>query len=320
MATLIAERPVPGLEVVDLGRVRPRELVHLWEREIRLWREVLGWDVSDAVRGLSRAVDRGGLLGKVARSGGEALGYTYFGVEGSRAVISGLVVPPHRGAEVGEALVDALLEDVGRLRVRRVETQFLCFESEWLAPCFESHGFDTHWREFLRLDLDRVSSRSPSADGFLLLPWSGWNLSEMAHLMEQAHRGGLDATVNELYRTADGCRLLLNNIARQRGCGEPLVSASAIGRDGATDRAAGFALVTEIASRHGHLAQIAVAPPFQGRGVGRLLLQHVMRQLAASDFSTLSLMFSNGNERAASLYRGAGFETAHRFPVFTRES
>lgn len=325
MASLIAERPVPGLEVIDLSRVSAVALEPLWEREIRHWRETLGWDVRGAIRGLKRAVERGSVAGKVALAGEEVLGYGYFGVEGRRGVVSGLVAP-HGSSIVGEALVSAVLEEMESVGVGRVETQFMGFEAPWLTPCFEARGFETCWREFLRRPVTGLSSassleaRASEARGVLVLPWSGWNLSEMAQLMEQAHRGGVDASVNELYRSTEGCRLLLNNIARQRGCGEPLLSASMVARDGATDRAAGFALVTEIAPGHGHLAQIAVAPAYQRRGVGTLLLANVLRQLEASECESISLMYSTANRRAGSLYRAAAFEPVYRFPVFTRDA
>ena len=94
---------------------------------------------------------------------------------------------------------------------------------------------------------------------------------------------------------------------------------SAVAREPSTDAAAGFAIVTEIAKGHGHLAQVAVDPVFQRQGVGRLLLERTLDRLAAIGNRTLSLMVSHGNDRALGLYRTLGFESTHRFPVFSLE-
>jgi len=320
MASFVAERAPANLQVVDLSRVRPRELKSLWEREVRLWRDKLDWDVSGAMSALERAVDRGGLNGKAIRCGGVIAAYAYYVVEGDRGVISGLVVSPaFRDSEIGRMMLHAILEDLYRRGVRRIETQFVCFDAPWLAECFEAEGFQTFWRDFLRRTVSRVHPDAGSSNRVVLLRWTAWNLSEMAALMERAHRGGADAEMNELYRSSSGCRLLLNNIVRQRGCGKALTEVSTVAREPSTDAAAGFAIVTEIAKGHGHLAQVAVDPIFQRQGVGRLLVTNTLDRLAAIGIRTLSLMVSRDNDRALHLYRSLGFESIYRFPVFSLE-
>ncbi len=320
MSSLIAERAAANLQVVDLCRVRPHELRSLWEREARLWRERFDWDVTTAMSALERAVDRGGLVGKAIRCDGVTAAYAYYVVEGDRGVISGLVVSPaFRDSEIGRMMLHAILEDFYRRRVRRIETQFVCFDAPWLAESFEAEGFQTVWRDFLRRTVSRVHPEAGPSSRVVLLPWTAWNMSEMAALMERAHRGGADARMNELYRSSSGCRLLLNNILRQRGCGKALAEVSTVAREPATDAAAGFAIVTEVAKGHGHLAQVAVDPVFQRQGVGRLLLTNTLDRLAEIGIRTLSLMVSRDNFRALHLYRTLGFEPTCRFPVFSLE-
>ncbi len=320
MSSLIAERPAANLQVVDLSCVRPYELRSMWDREVRLWRERFDWDVTTAMSALERAVDRGGLVGKAIRCDGVTAAYAYYVVEGDRGVISGLRVSSgFRDSEIGRMMLHAILEDFYRRRVRRIETQFVCFDAPWLAECFEAEGFQTFWRDFLRRTVSRGKPNAVSSSRVLLLPWTAWNLSEMAALMERAHRGGADAEMNELYRTSSGCRLLLNNIVRQRGCGKALAEVSTVAREPSTDAAAGFAIVTEIAKGHGHLAQVAVDPTFQQQGVGGLLLRNTLDRFASIGIRTLSLMVSRDNDRALRLYRTLGFESTYRFPVFSLE-
>jgi ribosomal-protein-alanine N-acetyltransferase len=81
----------------------------------------------------------------------------------------------------------------------------------------------------------------------------------------------------------------------------------------------GFVVVTEIAPGQGHLAQIAVLPAYQRQGVGRMLVSHCLRQLAARHFDTLSLIVSRANQRAFRLYQTMGLQEILAFPVFVWE-
>jgi mycothiol synthase len=67
------------------------------------------------------------------------------------------------------------------------------------------------------------------------------------------------------------------------------------------------------------LAQIAVVPDYQGRGVGRCLMDYSVARLAERHFDTLSLMVSRANAPALRLYQRMGFQSVLAFPVFTWE-
>jgi ribosomal protein S18 acetylase RimI-like enzyme len=142
---------------------------------------------------------------------------------------------------------------------------------------------------------------------------------EASSIMRSAHAAGIDARMNELYRSSEGCRSLLTSVLRHRGCGAAILDASSVARDPRSDRAAGFAVVTETSPRRAHLAQLAVAPDYQGRGLGRRILSRVIERLTEMGYEGLSLMVSRENHRAVDLYRSTGFELALAFPVFSRD-
>lgn len=60
------------------------------------------------------------------------------------------------------------------------------------------------------------------------------------------------------------------------------------------------------------LLTIAVDPKHQGKGLGKLILNELMARLAANGAESLFLEVRVSNERARSLYRGAGFEEISR--------
>ncbi|HJS74226.1 MAG TPA: hypothetical protein VJ921_08075, partial [Vicinamibacteria bacterium] len=249
MSTLPLSRGEPDLQIVDLDSLRPSELEGFFRRELALWRDRLAWDVSSAISSFRRALERGGVTGKAVRCGSSVAAYGYFLVESNRGVLTGLAVAPEwRGKDVGPVLRRAMIEEIAQRDVPRIESQFLSFDAPWLVPCFDAQGFETFVREFRRLPLKGRRARGgepPAEDPFLHRGWRSWNLTEASAVMQSAHVSGIDARMNELYRSAEGCRSLLTSVLRHRGCGSAILDVSSVARDPHTDRAAGFAVVTE---------------------------------------------------------------------------
>ncbi len=62
----------------------------------------------------------------------------------------------------------------------------------------------------------------------------------------------------------------------------------------------------------GHLDRIAVAPKFQGKGVGRLALEHAMRTLIGSGAKRIALSTQSTNAVSRSLYESVHFQRSSR--------
>lgn len=65
------------------------------------------------------------------------------------------------------------------------------------------------------------------------------------------------------------------------------------------------------------VAHLAVLPPFEGHGIGQLLLSHAEAKAKRAGFSTIALTVEVDNERALSLYSRRGFRVieTRRFPA-----
>jgi ribosomal protein S18 acetylase RimI-like enzyme len=306
------------VQIVDLCTVTTAELEALWQGEETLWRQRLLWDISAVLATLRRMVARGGLPGKAVRVGGQTVGYTYYGITGHLGCIANLVITPAwNQAAVGEPLLRATLEALHARGVSRIESRYVASDSPWLVAACERWGLRTYWREFLRLDLPHVRAATQSRESVHVVPWRGAPLGEAAAVMQAAYAGTIDAELNTLYRTVEGCQLVLDTILNQGGCGKPVLEASAMLYD--RGQSAGCVVITETAPRQGHLAQVMVQPAVQRRGLGRLLLHYSMSQLATRQFDTLSLIVSRANHRALSLYQAMGWHTVLAFPVFVWE-
>ena len=84
------------------------------------------------------------------------------------------------------------------------------------------------------------------------------------------------------------------------------------GRPGKAD---GFVL-TRLTAGEAEILTIAVARPRRGRGIGRALMDAVLRRLHSERAKELFLEIGPGNDRAIALYRRLGFEEVARRPSY----
>ena len=318
MSSISSEHPIPRFQVVDLCTVTSAELEGLWHHEAQWWREHLLWDISHPLEALRRVIRRRGVPGKAVRVGTQTVGYTYYVISGSLGVLSGLVVAPAWNIpEVGESLLQATLDAIHQRGVRRIECPWVSMAAPWLVPMCERAGLQTAWRAFLRVGLARAHTLVQSPALIQLEPWRERHVHEAAAIMQAAYQNTVDVELNMLYRTVEGCGNVLDNLQQQGGCGPLVTEASVFAHS--RGQGIGFVVVTEIAPRQGHLAQVAVLPAYQRQGVGRMLVHHCLTQLAARHFDTLSLIVSRENQRAFRLYQAMGLQEILAFPVFVWE-
>jgi GNAT superfamily N-acetyltransferase len=316
---------MPAAHVVDLSVVMPAEWEGLWQREAQFWRERLFWDISDSLARLRRAVEHRVLSGKALQAGTQSIGYAHYVISGHLGVIPSVVTSPECDDEGVALLIQEIVGTLRRAGASRIESPFISTDISRFCPFFEQEGFRTYWREFLRIRLHRTAPATPSSSSSRAAPgfsptnvkleaWRGSDLREAAQIMWSAYEGGIDAEMNEHYRSQDGCELVLDDVLHQGGCGMPVPEASAIARH--RGQITGLSILTEVAPRQGHLAHVAVAPKYQRQGIGRLLLMHGLSELADRDFETVSLIVSRLNVRALSIYKMMGFDPVLSFPTF----
>ena len=61
-----------------------------------------------------------------------------------------------------------------------------------------------------------------------------------------------------------------------------------------------------------HVANLAVAPKYRRRGLGKRLLHHVLARAAEKEIKSATLEVRSGNQAAQSLYTSFGFEVVGR--------
>ena len=74
--------------------------------------------------------------------------------------------------------------------------------------------------------------------------------------------------------------------------------------------------VTVVAQDYARIANLCVAPDYQGLGLGRALLASMLRTARACGARLVFLEVRAGQQRAQALYRAAGFHPAGRRPGY----
>ena len=78
-------------------------------------------------------------------------------------------------------------------------------------------------------------------------------------------------------------------------------------------------VIARAAADEGEILNLAVAPAQQRHGVGRLLAQQALEDLAARGARSVYLEVRESNAAARRLYEGLGFEAVARRPNYYRQ-
>jgi len=343
----VAPRFAP-FEILDLRQVRARALAPLFEEEEKDWGERLHWDYHSSVEMIRRHLDARSLPGYIAMRQGVVAGYTFFVYEDDKGLLGDLYVAeafrderpfadapdsgaPDSGARgVATALLERALETLQHTPgLRRIEAQLLDFGLEPLEPVFSARGFRCFPRLFFYKQLAPAqpgatppAATAPEAAVAVaeLRAWEDGDFEPMAELIVAAYRGHPDSQINDHYGNTAGALRFLKNIVLFPGCGVFQADASvvAVAAGGGEGPLLGAVLTSQVARGVGHVTQVCVRPEWQGRGLGRALLEAALRRLEAKGCHGASLTVTAENRGAISLYRSMGFAVIKEFAAYSR--
>jgi hypothetical protein len=274
-----------------------RELRPLLDEECSLWQSELGWDFSDVRAAVGTGIDRGSLPGRVVIEGSRASAYCYYMVDAGRVIIGSIFAGrEHRARGIEDALVSAVVVDArGERGSGRVECQTLFCTSDAVDRRFESAGFSSRLRHYMRRDLrGPLPPRDPLLPGGVALrPLRREDLPAAADIVYRSHVGTVDAALNLTYATPATCRAFVETLVLRSGCGRFDADASRLA-EGPRGPVA-VLVASRLAAANGHVCQVSVTPEAQGRAIS----------------AALSVTVSN--DRAQRLYELLGFRTQRTF-------
>lgn len=311
------------IEILDLRHFNAKQLRQLLEQEADLWFRRLRWDYRSSTELLLQYLDSRILPGFVALDRGRVCGYTFCVYEGHKAVIGDLYASAEHPAplDVSHSLAHHILETLNSSPdIERIEAQLLLFDSGILAPAFANLNPNRPaFSAFPRLFLERKltpNTATPLPPVPVDLELCGWNASfyqPSAELIQRAYQGHIDSTINDQYRSLAGSLRFLHNVVRFPGCGTFDPQSSWVLRDRKTRALVAVILCSRVAPEVAHVTQLCVAPSYQGRRLGGLLLNVCMARITQHRYAALTLTVTEANTAATRLYAAAGFTTRHRF-------
>jgi ribosomal protein S18 acetylase RimI-like enzyme len=170
-------------------------------------------------------------------------------------------------------------------------------------------------------DSERSRRGQPTA-GHGDLEITTWERSldrQAAQLIYITYRQHVDALINDQYASETGAARLIENIVQHRGCGDAVPGASRAAVHRPTRKLAGLLAITAVRPRTAHIPQIAVAPEFQGAGLGTQMMAAGFAECMRKGFEEISLTVTDANSGAVRLYERLGFETFRTFGAFVWE-
>jgi len=279
----------------------------LLAEEAQQWREELQWDYRASIELIKKFLDARSLTGSVAMEEGNPVGYAFYVLEDRKGLVGGLFVSPrHSQQSLSQRLLsDTLMTLSGIPKIERVEAQLIPFGYA-LASFPQSNG---------AAPPDVVSGpiREGPGAGLILDRWDHRHFEPCARLIQLAYANHVDGEINDQYRSESGALRFLKNIIILPGCGQFQPDASFVARPPHSNHLVGVVLTSCVAAGVGHTTQICVMPGYQGRGLGRLLMEASIRALRARRYTAASLTVTSSNDRAVHLYEQLGFTTIKKF-------
>ncbi|HVA94446.1 MAG TPA: GNAT family N-acetyltransferase [Candidatus Dormibacteraeota bacterium] len=313
------------MQIVDLRQLSSRQLDPLLAEEAEQWRQELQWDYQASIQLIKKFVDVRSLTGSAILENGRPIGYTFYVLEDHKGLVGGLFVSPrHAQQELSQRLLtDTLTTLSGIPKLERVEAQLIPFGYA-LDPVLSEYGFQLYMRQFMIAELSAANGAKPldvlpglilngPGAGLVLERWDHRYFESCARLIQLAYANHVDGEINDQYRSESGALRFLKNIIILPGCGQFQPEASFVLRPPHENHLVGVVLNSRVSAGVGHTTQICAMPGYQGRGLGRRLMEASMQALRVRKFKSVSLTVTSGNERAVSLYEKLGFVTVKKF-------
>ena len=305
--------------LIDLDYLRGPDLEPVLEAQRANWLKRLAWDNRDATDEIRRLLDQRCLAGLAAVVGGCPVGYSYFMLQGSKAVVGEVfVLPAHRVPYLEGALLEMTVATAFQVSgVKRVEGQLTSLDAFPDMQIGVRGDLQVYPRQLMiRESCEALPSAGPVDPGMRFLPWTDSQLRPASELIAEAYAGHVDANVTEDYRSVSSAERFLQQTINRGSRGRFLPEASLVARQASSPTLRGICLGRMVGASVGHLTQLCVAPDWRGFGIGSELLRRAVDGFRRAGCDAVSLTVTASNERAVQLYARAGFRTLASFPAF----
>ncbi len=151
------------------------------------------------------------------------------------------------------------------------------------------------------------------ADSILTMrTWRRGDTRSAGELLRQANADSVDGLIYPELVQERLAILAVDGIVRG-SCGRFEPHSSPVVTEPGTGAVIGLAMCTRSSKAAAFIAELAVVPRWQGRGLGRVLLDRALVGLATAGYQQVYLGVTSDNERARRLYLSRGFVPVRQF-------
>jgi ribosomal protein S18 acetylase RimI-like enzyme len=287
------------------------ELEPLYAAECARYRHVLGWDYVPSCRIIEEARRAGRLAGLVLRApGGAVVGWTYFVVHEGVLQMGGLVAD---SASRLRRILDRVLQSPEAAGARGLSA-FVFPVSSSIQAAFERQRFTVGLHPYLArpVESDKAGSEPRAlASGFRLRGLMEVDPADIVRVTARAYAGLPEARCFAADGRLEQWAHYLGQLLATPACGRYLPECSFAIEQRDSRQLAGAVITTALSPETAHIAQIVVDPTCRRAGLAAQLVASVLDRSRQAGYRTLSLIVSESNQPARSLYARLGFaETA----------
>ena len=294
-----------GIACVDWRLADRGGLAALYAAEISRWSAALGWDTASSWNHIELGRRLGTVPGLLAvDAAGAIAGWTCYLLHRDVLQVGSFVATSEA---VTTALLDSMLSSETAARALSV-TLFAFTDAPGLPAVLTRRGFSVGNYDYLIKPLaDEPGPPPPEARR-----WCDGDAAATAVLLATAYPEVDEARPFAPRGTAEEWQEYVGQLVGATGCWTIMPDACCVVPNG-PDRIAGVVLVTRLAAAAAHIAQIAVEPAAQRRGLGRLLLRAACARASDAGCDRMTLLVDGRNARARHLYGESGFFQVARF-------
>jgi ribosomal protein S18 acetylase RimI-like enzyme len=283
---------------VDWRQADREHLAALYRAEIGRW-ATLGWDTASSWDQIELGRRLGTVSGLCALDAvGAIVGWTFFLRHRDVLQVGGFLAASE---DATAALLGGILASDTAARARSV-TCFAFTDAPGLTDALAHRGLTVVRYDYLSKPLV-AEPHTPSLD---VRSWRADDAIAGAKLLASAYPMPDEGRPFAPRGTAEEWQEYVGQIVNASGCGTIMPDACFVVRNG-PDRIAAMILVTRLAATTAHVAQIAVEPGTERRGVGRLLMDAACANAREAGCTRMTLLVDGRNVRARRLYAHAGF-------------
>ena len=298
------------MKIIDWRQAPVDDVAALLLEECETWQTDLGWNLAESWRDVEPARSKGQLPGLVAYDDrGRPSGWTLFLRHREALQIGAL-------AAVDAATTAALVEGILAAPEASGASTILSFtraQAPGLAEELAAHDFEIEPYRYCEAHTELVTGVGEN-----IRSWTAGDMPAITELLGAAYAPSTELRPFALEGRSEEWVEYIRQLVGTRACGAFLADASAVAQAGQRGSLDGAVLTTSIDPATAHIAQVAVAPSSQGRGVGGRLVSWASAMAHVAGYARITLLVAARNQAANAVYTRLGFNQTALFLAAVR--